>query len=96
MKGSGSSTRLGSSTSGSSLHSSPSSSCEAEPLPPLFAYGKEIFAGIFGENNEDLGYISDSTQAFAVFRFLPSFPFCRHVASSKSTFGFWPPQCSPI
>ena len=60
MKGSGSSTCLGSSTSSeSSIHSSPSSTCEAEQLPPLSAYGKEIFAEIFGEDNEDLGYISN-------------------------------------
>ena len=43
----------GSSSSGS-LHST----CESEQLPPLSTYGKEIFAEIFGENNEDLGYIS--------------------------------------
>ena len=60
MKGSGSSTCLSSSaSSGSSIYSSPSSSCEAEQLPPLSAYGKEIFAEIFGEDNEDLGYISN-------------------------------------
>lgn len=59
MKGSGSNTCLGSSTSsGSSIHSPPSSSCEAEQLPPLSTYGKEIFAEIFGEGNEDPGYIS--------------------------------------
>jgi len=59
MKASGSNTCLGPSTSsGSSIHSSPSSSCEAEQLPPLSAYGKEIFAEIFGEDNEDPGYIS--------------------------------------
>ena len=55
MKGLGSSsTRLGSLTSRSS-----SSSCEVEPLPPLSAYGKEIFAEIFGEHTKDLGYISN-------------------------------------
>ena len=59
MKGSGSSTFLGSSTSGSSIHSSPSSSHESEQLPPLSTYGKEIFAEIFGEGDEDVGYISD-------------------------------------
>lgn len=59
MKGSGSNTFLGPSTSsGPSIHSPPSSSCEAEQLPPLSTYGKEIFAEIFGEDNEDPGYIS--------------------------------------
>jgi len=44
----------GSISSSGSLHSA----CEPEQLPPLPTYGKEIFAEIFGENNEDLGYIS--------------------------------------
>ena len=44
----------GSSSSSGSLHSA----CEPEQLPPLSTYGKEIFAEIFGDNNEDLGYIS--------------------------------------
>ena len=48
MKGPGSSSYSG------SLHSV----CEPEQLPPLSTYGKEIFAEIFGENDEDLGYIS--------------------------------------
>jgi len=58
MKGSGLSS--GSSiSSGSSVHSSPSSVHETEQLPPLSTYGKEVFAEIFGEDDEDLGYISN-------------------------------------
>jgi len=48
MKGSGSGSSSG------SLHSI----SEPEQLPPLSTYGKEIFAEIFGENDEDVGYIS--------------------------------------
>jgi len=57
MKGSGMSS--GSVTSPGSVYSSSSSACDTEQLPPLSTYGKEIFAEIFGENNEDVGYISD-------------------------------------
>ena len=60
MKESGSGTCLGSSvSSGPSIHSHFSPSHETEQLPPLSTYGKEIFAEIFGTDNEDLGYISD-------------------------------------
>jgi len=58
MKGSGSSAGS-SASSGSSVHSSPSSVYEPEQLPPLSTYGKEIFAEIFGERDEDVGYISN-------------------------------------
>ena len=47
----------GSSTSSSSFASS--SFGETEQLPPLSTSSKEIFADIFGENNEDVGYISN-------------------------------------
>ena len=57
MKGSGMSS--GSVTSPGSVYSSSSSTWGAVQLPPLSTYGKEIFAEIFGENNEDLGYISN-------------------------------------
>jgi inositol-hexakisphosphate kinase len=62
MKGSGlgSGSSSGSSISSeSSIHSSSSSVHEPAQLPPLSTYGKEIFAEIFGEDNEDLGYISN-------------------------------------
>lgn len=55
MKGSGPGSSSSSMPSGSSLHSV----YESERLPPLSTYGKEIFAEIFGENDEDLGYISN-------------------------------------
>jgi inositol-hexakisphosphate 5-kinase len=42
---------LGTAVSFGSVH-------DSEPLPPLSAYGKEIFAEVFGEDNENLGYIS--------------------------------------
>ena len=46
--------------SGSSVHSSFSSLAnEPGQLPPLSTYGKEIFAEIFGEHDEDVGYISN-------------------------------------
>lgn len=41
-----------------SLHSSSSSAYDNEQLPPLSTYGKEIFAEIFGEDSENIGYIS--------------------------------------
>ena len=52
MKGSGTTVSSG------LVHSSPSSVHDTEPLPPLSNYGKEIFAEVFGEDNENLGYIS--------------------------------------
>lgn len=52
MKGSGTIISPG------SVNSSPYSVNDTEQLPPLSAYGKEIFAEVFGEDNEDLGYIS--------------------------------------
>ena len=52
MKGSGTTVSPG------SVHSPPSSVYDAEQLPPLSTYGKEIFAEVFGEDNENLGYIS--------------------------------------
>ena len=52
MKGSGTTISSG------SLYSSPSSVYDTEQLPPLSTYGKEIFAEVFGEDNENLGYIS--------------------------------------
>lgn len=55
MKGSGTSSSS-STSSGSSIYSA---SPETDQLPPLSTYGKEIFAEIFGEDNEDLGYISN-------------------------------------
>jgi hypothetical protein len=57
MKGPG--TSSGSTISSGSVHSSSSSAHGAEQLPPLSTYGKEIFAGVFGENDEDVGYISN-------------------------------------
>ncbi|KAF9652112.1 SAICAR synthase-like protein [Thelephora ganbajun] len=59
MKGSGASTCPCPTTSfGSSIHSSPPSVYETQQLPPLSTYGKETFTEIFGEDDEDLGYIS--------------------------------------
>lgn len=52
MKGSGVTIPTG------SVHSSPSSAYDTEQLPPLSTYGKEIFAEVFGEDDENLGYIS--------------------------------------
>ena len=48
---------IGSSTSSGSLASS--SFCESEQLPPLSTSSRDIFAEVFGEDNEDLGYISN-------------------------------------
>ena len=58
MKGSATSSSS-STSSGSSIYSASPSVCETDQLPPLSTYGKEIFAEIFGEDNEDLGYISN-------------------------------------
>jgi len=55
MKGSATSSC---SSSSCVLESSIHSIYEPEHLPPLSAYGKEIFAEVFGEDNEDLEYIS--------------------------------------
>ena len=52
MKGSGTTVSPG------SVRSSPPSVYDTEQLPPLSTYGKEIFAEVFGEDNENLGYIS--------------------------------------
>lgn len=41
-----------------SVHSSSSSAFDNEQLPPLSTDGKEIFAEIFGEDGENIGYIS--------------------------------------
>ena len=46
------------SSSGTAHPTSPSVH-DTEQLPPLSTYGKDIFAEIFGEDNENLGYISN-------------------------------------
>ena len=60
MKGLGASSYSCSTTSlGYPVRSSPSSVFDTEQLPPLSTCGKDIFAEVFGEENENLGYISD-------------------------------------
>ena len=59
MKGPVSGSNPSSSIPSVSSANSLSSSAYEEQLPPLSTYGKEIFAEVFGEHDEDVGYISN-------------------------------------